>query len=1023
MRQLPLKYNPGLNSTSELEAQFVVRHGYLQLLLDTLRENIASKSNQHLLIVGPRGTGKTMLVHRIAVALRTDTALSRQFMPVVFAEESYVISTPGEFWLEALIRLGDETQDSEIARAAERLKEEHDDTVLRERSLGVLIKFSQEKKKKLVLMVENLNMLLSGQLTQHDAWELRHTLLNEPSFILLGTAITNIFAEIKHSSKAWFELFAVYNLDPLSTDESSIFWKSITGNELSAQQLRPVQILTGGNPRLMRILAEFASQNSFRDLMANLVALVDEHTEYFKSQIDVLPSVERKVFVSLLDLWEPVSTRRVADAARMPVTACSSLLNRLVSRGIVTVSHRSRRAKLYEAAERLYNIYYLLRKRGHPSHRVEAVVRFMISFYHRSELVASTAKIAAEACELEPERRRDHYSAYEGILSHAATRDLAKAIIDATPAAFFSSADLPESVRILVESFRTTESSDSGLDPKVLANPLFWTAIAQHLQELGRDKNKIEFALQKAIELSGEDGHFWAHLGAYLSGLEDRRQEALSALEKAVQLAPQDSWAWFQYGSLLEDLDRPSDAIHATRQCLELKKDYSEAWVQLGRIYHDQDKFKDAESVLLDGLRNIPTSDVGELWEALAELYQYHLALPGSAEDAYRRALATHGRKDRKFIYLNLGRLLLNDTNRKEEAKRYFRIAEKAYRNHLKKNPNGADDWAQFSRVLANIEGKESDAEGAIRRAIELTPKRTRYWDTLMDCLYAAGKLSEAENDAKEAITTFGDARSWRRLGWVYEVGEKYLEAAKSYEKAIELQGDYLSAWVGLGRVLAEEGTSLEKAEEALSKALAWGANPVHVLPDLIRVKSQLGRETKEIEELLHKSLLSAGKAPKLLNSVAWALYKSGRHDLIQLAHIISREAVERSQFASWDYNHTFGMILCAEHRFTDAVPLLNSIFDAAEKESGALTQGTDLTVRLAAAGYAEAVLDLLDQSSGKIAYEPVRIALQMMLGKESVAPLEITEVAKDILKKIHEAQSDLEQGKPEQSMPQLAKA
>ena len=95
------KFNPGtLQSDDEIRAQFVVRQHELDIVLEVLRGNLDTSSCQHVLIVAPRGRGKTMLLARVAAELRTDTALSECLLPVQFMEESQEIFTLADFWLE-----------------------------------------------------------------------------------------------------------------------------------------------------------------------------------------------------------------------------------------------------------------------------------------------------------------------------------------------------------------------------------------------------------------------------------------------------------------------------------------------------------------------------------------------------------------------------------------------------------------------------------------------------------------------------------------------------------------------------------------------------------------------------------------------------------------------------------------------------------------------------------------------------------------------------------------------------------
>ncbi|MCP4004001.1 MAG: AAA family ATPase [bacterium] len=388
-----LKYNPGIRGDQELIDGFVVRHHHLELILEVLRENTAA-SNQHLLVVGPRGSGKTTLVRRVAAEIRRVPDLKANWYPIVFAEESYLISSPGEFWLEALFHLADQTQDDRWSRAYQELREERDEARLRQRTLAQLMDFAAETEKRILMIVENMNMLLGEQIKGSGDWDLRHTLLNEPRVMLLGTA-TSRFEGIERIDKAWFELFSIHQLQPLDTKECEALWQAVIGEDPPTSRLRPMHILTGGNPRLLKMLAEFAAGTSFEELMSQLVQLIDDHTEYFKSYLDHLAPLERKVFVALLDLWDPSSSQEVARAARLSVSKTSSLLSRLGNKGSIEIVEQRGRLNIYQASERLFNIYYLMRRRRGQAKRVLAVVIFMIHFY-REELTAVIRQMVTE---------------------------------------------------------------------------------------------------------------------------------------------------------------------------------------------------------------------------------------------------------------------------------------------------------------------------------------------------------------------------------------------------------------------------------------------------------------------------------------------------------------------------------------------------------------------------------------------------------------------------------------------------
>ncbi len=63
-------YNPRRAATDELRKTFVGRTDLLKLLLDHLRTHTHARSMQHLLLVGPRGSGKTHITTLLAREVR-----------------------------------------------------------------------------------------------------------------------------------------------------------------------------------------------------------------------------------------------------------------------------------------------------------------------------------------------------------------------------------------------------------------------------------------------------------------------------------------------------------------------------------------------------------------------------------------------------------------------------------------------------------------------------------------------------------------------------------------------------------------------------------------------------------------------------------------------------------------------------------------------------------------------------------------------------------------------------------------
>ena len=255
LRKPPVrKLNPGmLQSDDEVREQFVVRQHKLAIVLEVLRGNIEASSCQHVLVVAPRGRGKTMLLARVAAELHTDAVLSEHLLPVRFMEESQEVFNLADFWLETLFHLARESAayNPELARE---VRETHADLIVRwneetlgERALAAVLRAADRLGKQLVLMVENLQALCDT-VDDDFGWKLREVLQSEPQIMLLATAtsrfkgLTSRFKELDDARQPFFELFRTVELEPLSTEECRELWQVISGDTVSKREMRPLEI-------------------------------------------------------------------------------------------------------------------------------------------------------------------------------------------------------------------------------------------------------------------------------------------------------------------------------------------------------------------------------------------------------------------------------------------------------------------------------------------------------------------------------------------------------------------------------------------------------------------------------------------------------------------------------------------------------------------------------------------------------------------------------------------------------------
>ena len=396
------KFNPGtLQTDQEVIEQFVVREDVLNDILEVLRKNITSSSCEHALVVAPRGRGKTMLLVRVAAELRTNADFSNKLLSIRFMEESQEIFNLTDFWLEVLFYLGKEAAyDSGLAGE---LREVHDDLnrhhyerATETSALRAVLDAASRMGKKIVLMVENLQAVYENVDSEDFNRKLRDTLQSEPQIILLATA-TGSFQALEDTRKPFLQLFQHrFALDPLNTEACRRLWQTLSGDDVTNRDIRPLEILTGGSPRLLAIVASFARHLSLRQLMQELVKLIDEHTEYFRAHLDAFGRTERRVYIAVIDLWQPSTSREIATRARMDSRLVSTQLGRLIERGAV-VAEGEARSRRYVATERLHSIYYKLRRERDEAAIVRNMIHFMVLFYDRDELSLMFPRLIEEA--------------------------------------------------------------------------------------------------------------------------------------------------------------------------------------------------------------------------------------------------------------------------------------------------------------------------------------------------------------------------------------------------------------------------------------------------------------------------------------------------------------------------------------------------------------------------------------------------------------------------------------------------
>ena len=971
-------YNPGFLTDDELVDSFCVRMGEFESIVDMLRECTGS-ANPHQIAIGPRGSGKTSLLLRVAVEVSRDAELRSGFFPIVFAEESYEVASAGEFWLECLSRLADQMPRGEDApdlhRTYEHLRTIQDDQILAELCLGALLDFSDREGKRLVLMVENLNMMFRDMADPDTGWRLRKILQTEPRIILLASA-TSRFDEIDNPDHALYDLFRVLLLHPLDTKECAALWEAVSGKCPPPETIRSLEILTGGSPRLIAIVARFGAGRSFPELMAELLDLVDDHTEYFKSHIESLPAQERRVYLVLADLWKPATTKEISARTRLETSKCSAQLTRLIERGVVQVMGGTARRKQYYLTERLYNIYYLLRRSRGQDSLIKALIQFMESYYSGAELRDIGAHIARAA------------GSFGGEMQSLARIALARLI------------ELPALARHREELLAMNEQAEL-----LAAKKIFDEAVAL------KNQNQLEDALASFDEVVRRFGD--------------------SEMPMVPQLV---ALALFERGSTLDDLDRLEDALtaydevlrrFAESQVLNLLRLVAAALVTKGVILGRLDRPEEVLATCDEVVRRFGDSKA----PGLVELIVFALFDKGWALDALDRsedALVAYDEVVRRFgdseMPVVLGSVarslvskgfILGRLNRPEEA--LVACDEVMRRFGDSETPDLLESVAKALSGKGHALGDLDRLEDALVAYDEVV---RRFGDSEMPVvlgsvarsLVSKGFILVRLNRPEEALVAcdevmrrFGDSETPDLLesvakalsGKGHALGDldQLEEALASYDEVIRRFGD--SEMLGL----------LEAAAQALvSRGLTLGRlnRPEEALATFDEVVRRFGDSELPAFRMVTEGALLI----KANFEIECRQYKAAIETVGRVLDICRAESLEnrcsahliraKATLASGD--------LSASERDIAAILIILPNLDSLPKESLEELMTFSIEIGL------ERMVELIQVSPSANLLLPLTTALEQELGHEPRVALEVAEVAEDIRKdlaRLRETQSD----------------
>ena len=676
-------YNPATLDPEQLLAEFIDRKGLLERILDIIRHNGPQQPQQHVVVIGPRGMGKTTLLCAIMHRVNGDETLKAAWLPLLFQEEQYGIGDLADFWLETIRHL--ESALGRPALAAEQLLDENPEDMAgraQERFFQLLAETGQRA----LLLIDNLNDIFQAIDDGQALHTLRALWMTDPRCMVIGAA-PSYFEEITEVDQAFHDFFRTFTLDRLSQDELEGFLRGyarMLGDESvihvieqAPERVAALRILTGGNPRLVKLGYRVLRDGLDGDLRQDLERLLDEATPFFKHRIDSLKAKEtRRVFDAIARRWDPITVDDIRRELRKPSNYVSAQIKRLIDEGFVEETGGDKK-KRYQVSERFYNVYYLMRHSREGRRRLRWLVGFMQTFYSRKDFKDWANRLEGDLAGPLAEPARAEKLAHLHALSAAADDDGRGAAFEVIVRDAIAHNDR----RALDEDIADSNDPVESHGWRYLLAEIVWLLEPDVRRQLGYRPQNDEW-WQRLRRALGEEGLQRARkrldeLGAWrqdtarhartagvmLGWLFENNVEAEAVYRKSLELDPQYADAWNNLGTALYNQNLHAEAETAYRKVIELDPQFAFAWYTLGNALFNQKRHTEAEATYRKALELDPqyTNAWNGLGNALSKQKRYD-----EAEAAYRKALELDPQYS--FAHTNLGGMYLVVMRRIEEG-------------------------------------------------------------------------------------------------------------------------------------------------------------------------------------------------------------------------------------------------------------------------------------------------------------------------------------------------------------------
>ena len=613
------RYSPGNMSRESLEALFVGRDEIMEDVLSRLMKSVQGPEKHYLLLVGPRGSGKTHFIalahHRLMERLSVADTHNAVLVAELNEEEWGVAS-----FLDLVVRILKALADQAPSLAAkfgaiyDKFSKDPDEAeayaiaMLREHTEG----------KTLMLFCENLADLFDG-LGDEGQKKWRSAIQEDGNWAIVAST-PSLFAGLTLQDNPFYGFFTIRQLETLDFEtalellakkaayERRPDLASFLRTPLGRARARAIHHLAAGNHRAYVVLFDYLDKESLDDLTVPFMHMVDDLTPYYQDRMRQLSPTQRKIVEFLSQQGVPTTIKDISVPSLMSHQTAAKQIGELELAGFVRRTKVGRNA-FCELSEPLMRI--CIEIKDNKTQHFRLFVEFLRHWFTTSEL----------------ERR---HSAFQH--DDQATR-LDRVHVEEALRSSYADRKEPFRDALLEEAGLCIEADDYGglaTIQETLANDggraedhvrwiyaLIEKGDLESAIEVGRnaaakfpDHAAIQYllaraysirrqfhealdAIDRAIDLEGDRlEHFWQR--AYILQRLERHGEALDAIDCATDLDERIPTHFWLRARILLDLGRLEAALIAIDRAVDLdEEDPRHFWLR-GRILRGLERLDEA---------------------------------------------------------------------------------------------------------------------------------------------------------------------------------------------------------------------------------------------------------------------------------------------------------------------------------------------------------------------------------------------------------------------------------------------